>query len=395
MRPTLARPALVAVTALAVVLLLLPGTGAAARTVSKDSDVTQAPATASLATSLATAGGTWADMPMGELGQPANTFWELFHQSGRTGRWSLVTPPGFADNGGIVTAVVGTRFVVGFGTSQLIHFSPMASSGDGGSSWSPGVLDEPLTTVPDAISALGASGGVAAMVGDPARAVDSGGSGLSRWSEAVSVKSIASSSAGRACGLTALTALAGGPMGELLLGGTCSRPDRVGIFEGSGHGWRLVTVELGTSPAVASSVLRLRSVDNGDVALVALGSTTGVRILGLRLDRTLRLVESVPLKLAAGERIISSAVSTNGGLDVLVTADGRLFGEVLAAGAHRWQQLPECPRDTAVISFDSRGGMDALVVDGNRFSAYVLAPRDTQWRRAEAINVPIQYGSSS
>jgi hypothetical protein len=45
--------------------------------------------------------GTWAVLAMGRLGTRNNTFWQLFHQDAGGGRWTLVTPPGVATNGGL------------------------------------------------------------------------------------------------------------------------------------------------------------------------------------------------------------------------------------------------------------------------------------------------------
>ena len=53
---------------------------------------------------MTTKTGAWVDLAMGDLGQLANTFWQLIFLPAGHSRWSLVTPPGFADNGGLVSA---------------------------------------------------------------------------------------------------------------------------------------------------------------------------------------------------------------------------------------------------------------------------------------------------
>ena len=80
-------------------------------------------------------------------------------------RWSLVTPPGVADNGGLVAAGAGASLVVGFRPSQNLVFSPLATSTDAGRNWTPGLLDAGLADTPGAI-AVGPSGRTLALLQD-------------------------------------------------------------------------------------------------------------------------------------------------------------------------------------------------------------------------------------
>ncbi len=85
--------------------------------------VTPAPAGASetrspLQSAVSTAGGSWVILPMGILSDPSNTFWELFHSDAGSSHWSLVTPPGVADNGGLVAGASAGSVVVGVLPSQ-------------------------------------------------------------------------------------------------------------------------------------------------------------------------------------------------------------------------------------------------------------------------------------
>jgi len=87
----------------------------------------------SLVGSLATRAGTWAVIKMGHLDQLANTFWQLLVLRQGDTRWSLVTPPGYADNDGLVYGFVkGESLVAGFEANHLIRFSPLAIASDGG-----------------------------------------------------------------------------------------------------------------------------------------------------------------------------------------------------------------------------------------------------------------------
>ena len=58
-------------------------------------------ATAPLSTSLVTPQGTWAVAVMGGSAASENNFWQVFVRPAGASRWSLVTPEGVADNGGL------------------------------------------------------------------------------------------------------------------------------------------------------------------------------------------------------------------------------------------------------------------------------------------------------
>ncbi len=105
-----------------------------------------------LATSLVTAQGTWAVAVMGGSAAAENNFWQLFVRPRGASRWSLVTPQGVADNGGLVAAGAGPSLLVGFRPSQGLAFSPLATSTDTGKNWTPGLLDADLADVPDALA---------------------------------------------------------------------------------------------------------------------------------------------------------------------------------------------------------------------------------------------------
>ena len=115
-----------------------------------------------LTTSVAASSGTWATFPMGHLDDPANTFWELFTLPSGGQLWAQHTPPDVADNGGLVIAPTSAGAVVGFRPSELLSFSPLASTEDGGTTYTPGLLSGGLANVPDALS-VSPSGEAAAL----------------------------------------------------------------------------------------------------------------------------------------------------------------------------------------------------------------------------------------
>ena len=114
-----------------------------------------APPAPPLATSFAAAGASWAVVEMGGSAARHNNFWQLFVRPDGGSRWRLATPPGVADNGGLVVTEAGNgSMVTGFRTSQDLTFSPLAASSNSGTSWSPtaGPLTPGLAAAPDALA---------------------------------------------------------------------------------------------------------------------------------------------------------------------------------------------------------------------------------------------------
>jgi hypothetical protein len=126
-------------------LLALLGCGLAAT-------AAQAAVDAPLVSAVSTSTDSWVTLPMGDLSDPSTTFWELFHAASGSSHWSLVTPPGVADNGGLVQSSSAGAALVGVLPSDLLRFSPLAQSADGGGSWVPAFLPGALAPVPDALA---------------------------------------------------------------------------------------------------------------------------------------------------------------------------------------------------------------------------------------------------
>ena len=87
---------------------------------------------ASLSASTTSADQTTVVFAMGKFDDPSNTFYELFtHQAGTT-TWALATPPGVADNGGLVVgSSAAGSLTAGFLPSVDLTFSVLAHSIDG------------------------------------------------------------------------------------------------------------------------------------------------------------------------------------------------------------------------------------------------------------------------
>ena len=96
-----------------------------------------------LATSTVTAAGTWAVAVMGGSVDQENNFWQLFIRPAGTARWQLVTPPGTADNGGLVLADGGQSLVTAFRPSQYLTYSPLIQTRDAGRHGPPSARSTP------------------------------------------------------------------------------------------------------------------------------------------------------------------------------------------------------------------------------------------------------------
>ena len=138
---------------------------------------------APLATALTTPTGSWAVVAMGHTGQLVNTFWQLLFRAPGASSWRLVTPPGVADNGGLVLSVGSDgAATVGFEPSQQLRYSPLALSTDNGATWAPALVPGSLVAAPDALAvASGNPGGALALVrGSAVRVLARGGRRL-QW----------------------------------------------------------------------------------------------------------------------------------------------------------------------------------------------------------------------
>ena len=345
-----------------------------------------------LATSLTTAAGTWAVVVMGGSVAAENNFWQLFVRPAGSSIWKLVTPPGTADNGGLVLAGDGTQsLITGFRPSQYLTYTPLTLTRDDGQAWSSaGPLDAALADVPDA---LAAAPGTATLL-----ALTAGGTavlaapGYTSWTTLTTQRSLAATPAGRRCGLEDLTAAAFAPPGTPLLGGTCDRPGTAGIFARTGGTW------YAAGPAIPAAlagqdiaVSRLTQTGPGLAALLTAGIGPAATLLAAwSADGGGHWTLSPPLPLH-GAALASASFGPGGTAAVVTTAH---HGEIIASTGSSWQLLPPLPAGTGTLAPGPDGTADALAVNGGTLAIWHLIAGATQWTRTQVINVPIQYGSS-
>ena len=343
-----------------------------------------------LSTSVTTAAGTWATVVMGGSAAQHNNFWQLFTRPAGSTRWTLVTPPGTADNGGLVLAAGnGEALITAFRPSQYLTFTPLTDTSDLGRTWSAlSPLDAALAATPDSLAVQPATGTLLALLGTGT--VEQGNPRGTSWTTLVTARALAATQAGRSCGLRALTAAAYTPAGTPLLAGICSRPGAVGIFARAGRSWRAAGPALPSAFASQTiTVLRLTSTGNETAALLA--ASTGqhtVLLAASSAGDTTSWTISSPLTI--GRHPITSASIGPGQAAAVITASGQ--GALLAAG--QWQHLPALPPGTAALVPGADGTTDALAVHRATLTIWQLASTTASWAREQTIDVPIQYGSS-
>jgi hypothetical protein len=339
--------------------------------------------TPTLATSLVTAQGTWAIAVMGGSAAAENDFWQLFVRPQGASRWSLVTPQGVADNGGLVAAGAGPSLLVGFRPSQGLAFSPLATSTDTGKGWTPGLLDADLADAPDAL-AEDAAGQTLALLGNGSiqTAPTAAAARAGQWSQLASLHTLAASAPGRGCGLVTVSAVSFGRNDVPMAAGGCVRPGVAGVFADVGGTWQAAGPPL---PAGLGGdqvqVPRLSETADGPAALLLAGTS----LLAAWSDGT-RWTVSAPV--AAGS--VSAAGFGPGGSAWVLLGGGR--AQAIAGPGGSWRALPALPPGTATLAPGTGGSYDALATSGARLTVWRLA--GAGWAEVQVINVPISYGSS-
>jgi hypothetical protein len=345
-----------------------------------------------LTTSLATAAGTWAVAVMGGATSSHNNFWQLFERPAGSGKWRLATPPGTADNGGLVLADAGGRsLITGFRPSQYLTFTPLTVTRDGGQAWaSAGPLDGALADVPDALTAAPGTGHLLALL--TSGTTELATPAYTRWSTLTSRRTLAATQPGRRCGLGDLTAAAFTPAGVPLLAGACSHPGTAGIFAVRNGTWQAAGPRLPATLAhQAITVVRLTRTADGTVALLKAGSGTAASLLAAwSAGGGSHWALSPPLKLN-GATVTSTAFGPTGAAAIVL--NGSRAQTITGPGA-AWRPLPALPAGTATLAPGPAGGFDALAVHRTTLTVWQLAADSTTWHTTQAINVPIQFGSS-
>jgi len=374
--------------------ILAAGCGSAAGTGSGTAAQSPRTAPALLATSLTTATGTWAVAVMGGSAASHNNFWQLFVRPAGTSRWKLVTPPGVADNGGLVLADAGGRsLITAFRPSQFLTFTPLSVTRDGGSAWAvAGPLDAALADSPDALAVSpGTQRLLAVLTTGTAKLAEPG---YRRWTTLVTRRTLAATTAGRRCGLTSLTAATFTASGEPMLAGSCSRPGTAGIFASQGGEWRSAGPALPARLAGQHiTVVRLTRTATGLAALLKAGTSPTASLVAAWSSSAgtgSRWVLSAPVRLGDAD-LTSVSFGSSGSVAIILNGQ---HAQAIAGPAGTWLPLPDLPAGTATLTLGASGGYIALGVHRARLSVWQLGRASAGWRETQTIKVPIQFGSS-
>ncbi len=347
----------------------------------------------SMDTSLNNATGTWAAVVMGGSAAQYNNFWQLFIRPAGTSTWKLVTPPGTADNGGLVLAIgAGPAAISAFRPSQLLTYTPLIQTGDGGKAWSAlNPLDAPLASSPAAL-ALDPTGSGELIALTTASTAEQASLSVDKWATLASLRTLAATQAGRQCGLSALTAVGYLPSGVPVLAGTCSRPGVAGIFADQDRSWQAAGPALPSSLANQEvTVLRLLTVGKQTVALLRAGQGRDASLLAAWSSPVAnQWTVSPPLELH-GTALTSASFGPAGSVATII---GGGTATVITPAATSWRRLPALPPGTATVAFSAAGPADALAVHGSTLTVWQVAAAGQAWTRVQVINVPIEYGSS-
>jgi hypothetical protein len=348
---------------------------------------------------------------MGNLGQPVNTFWQLFFRRDGARTWSnQVQATATATNGGLVLAPSGQSLLVGVRPSQLLTFTPLISTADAGRSWSTGLISQGLASRPAALAV--APGGVAlALVnGRGGTEVLESTRGLSSWQPLVTGDELASSPIDPACEPGPLTAVGyvpattsrgatGATPASPVVGTGCRRRGVVGIFEERKGAWQLAGPTLPTGSGQAQ-VLGLFPNADGLAALIGLSGSSAsgsgpTSLLAAWSGAGKAWTSSTALRLATGAHLLSF-VAHDGSLFALVAQPG---GEdeltVGSATSHGWKRLPPPPPGTTTVAVGPGSTIDALAAGRTLLTVWHLASDVGTWAKSQVVQVAIQYGSSS
>jgi hypothetical protein len=346
----------------------------------------------SLDTSLDTQAGSWAVAVMGGTAAQDNNFWQLFIRPAGSTRWKLVTPPGTADNGGLVLAAgSGKALVTGFRPSQDLTYTPLIQTLDGGQAWSSlNPVDAALASTPDALAVKPGGGQLLALLA--AGTAEEAAPGSATWTTLASQQTLAATPPGRSCGLQALTAATFSPSGIPLLAGACTRPGTAGIFAASNGTWQAAGLALPAALARQDiTVLRLTQTAQEVAALLQAGTGPEASLLAAwSADGShWTLSPTLPLR---GATLTTASFGPGATAAIIISADR---GEIITSAGSSWRPLPPLPAGTATLAAGPGGTADALAADRGTLTVWQLTPGGTAWAKAQIINVPIQYGSSS
>ena len=366
---------------------------------------TSSAAPAPAAASVTVPGGSQVVVAMGHLDDPSNTFYELFDRSPDSTSWELATPPGVADNGGLIvgSAPAGAQ-TAGFLPSAYLTFSVLARRSATADPWTPGSVPGTLAAEPDGL-ATGTGGQVAAVLDRPVPEVVTAGAGLTTWRRLTTVAGLARVPS--RCAVDGVTSVAISSSGTPIVGTGCTGSSTAGLFaDAPSGGWTpLGPLTVPGAPS-ATTVLRLQAGTAGLTALVEGSRGAATTLVAVWGAGGTGLSGSAPLAVPAGWSVLGTSVGGGRGRGVSVllgstvgpqrrveAVDGPAAGSAGGTVA-AWAVLPTPPSGTTAVA-GIGAETDAFVPVGNRLTVWSITPSADGWTRASQQTVSLQYGSSS
>jgi hypothetical protein len=350
-----------------------------------------------LATSMETADGTWATLPMGHPDDPLNTFWQLFLRPTGQSLWSnQVEATATATNGGLTMANRGgQQLVVTIRPSVDLRYTPMIATSDAGESWTNGLIDTAIAAAPNAL-ALGPAGGAEAIVDDVHGQSEllSATSGISSWRILATTSALDSEPATRSCSPSRFTAVAyTGP--DALVGAACTKPGSDGMFLVQSSRWQVVWPVLpATTKRARAEVLGLDPLPTGVAALLGFSGNSGEELVASWTTSGTMWESSGTLHVPSGESIVSYGPSNGGVFVLLSSSDGAKKLYQADTPGSGWLELPGPPSATETLAYGPGSTVDALAVEDTVLTVYTLTSANG-WAPTQIVHVAIQFGSSS
>jgi hypothetical protein len=347
-------------------------------------------------TSISNGDTSLAVVVMGRNDGHNDLFPQLFSSTLKAPRWTLATPQGVADNGGVfIGAGVDGDVLAGIGPSQDLAFSPLAYSANSGRSWVSGGLEAGLARVPSAI-AIGPAQSAAVLVATGgSRTVLKRTGSLEQWSPLVTAKALAALEPN--CGLTSLNAVDITTNGHYLLGASCERSGTIGVFENVGGHWTAATASV-PSGLAGAAFETIRLTTNGSVtdAIFAARSSKSTQIVaGWSTGASGKWTLSPSLGLDAASDVVASGAGPGDAEFALIRSGTKLVASLIDGPTGAWQRIASLPSGTQTVALEPDGTLDALVVHISALTIWHQQHVGSSFTKSQTINVPIQYGSSS
>ena len=352
-----------------------------------------------LPSSIVSGGVTYLTLPMGHLQSPANTFWQLFSQSGGPGTLrDETTALAVATNGPIILASVPANPpLVAIDPSNDLRYSALLSLAK---SW------QPVAPVLSAVRSLARSGSSIAAItlqgGTSSFALST--NSTSTFSNVISVRSgeIITPLGARAnfgsCKPLALVAVGALSPQSYAIGDECTGVGSSPIAIYTAHGWHLPRLLEGADGpgsllAHRYTVLALMTTVLGTEGLVEFSTATGEVVSRFSLTATSMTVGR-SAHLAPGATVAGQGTLADGSLWILTRSDNHEVGTIFRSNGSALT-TPVLDATEAALAEAPTGSIEAVEVTrgGNAVAELTLSSAD-RWQLARSIYLTIPYGSS-